>query len=288
VAEPLDPRPLEIRRADGRSLAGEEVGPATGPVIVMLHGLTATRRYVVHGSRTLPREGMRMLSYDARGHGESDPAAPEAGYGYDELIRDLGEVLSGVVEEGRAVVAGHSMGAHTIAGLALRNLDRLAALVLIGPTLTGVPPSDEVLVYWDRLAAGMESDGVEGFVRAYDRDLDPQWRETLLRITRDRLSAHRHPEAVAQALREVPRSLPLHDLGELEGLDVPALVVASHDEADPGHPFATAQEWAERLPNARLVSEDQGQSPLAWQGGRLSREIAAFCAESPVRERLGA
>jgi pimeloyl-ACP methyl ester carboxylesterase len=288
VAEPLEPRPLAIPRADGRSLAGEEVGPADGPTIVMLHGLTATRRYVVHGSRTLPREGIRMLSYDARGHGESDPAGPGAGYAYDELVRDLGEVLGGAVGEGRALVAGHSMGAHTIAGLALQDRDHLAALVLIGPTVTGAPPSDEVLAYWDRLAAGMESEGVEGFVRAYDRDLDPQWRDTLLRITRDRLSAHRHPDAVARALREVPRSLPFHDLSELERLDLPALVVASHDEADPGHPFATAQEWAERLPRARLVSEEPGQSPLAWQGGRLSREIAAFCGESQVRERLGA
>ena len=47
---------------------------------------------------------------------------------------------------------------------------------------------------------------MEGFVEAYDEGLDPQWRETLLRITRDRLSLHRHPEAVARALREVPRS----------------------------------------------------------------------------------
>ena len=70
----------------------------------------------------------------------------------------------------------------------------------------------------------------------------------LLRITRERLERHRHPEAVAEALREVPRSRPFDDLGELEFLDVPALVVASDDEADPGHPYATAEAWAERLP----------------------------------------
>ena len=31
----------------------------------------------------------------------------------------------------------------------------------------------------------------------------------------------------------------------------------------------------------------RGESPLAWQGGRLSREIAAFAEEPAVRERLG-
>ena len=74
--------------------------------------------------------------------------------------------------------------------------------------------------------------------------------------------------------------MPFDDMTELEWLDMPALVVASHDEADPGHPYAVAEAMPSALPRARLVSEEPGQSPLAWQGGRLSREIAAFCAET--------
>jgi hypothetical protein len=35
------------------------------------------------------------------------------------------------------------------------------------------------------------------------------------------------------------------------------------------------------------VSEEPGESPLAWQGGKLSREIATFCDEPAVSERLG-
>jgi hypothetical protein len=63
---------------------------------------------------------------------------------------------------------------------------------------------------------------------------------------------------------------------------VPALVVASHDDADPGHPRGIAEAYAAHLPDSRLVGEAEGESPLAWQGGRLSREIAAFC------DRVGA
>ena len=33
----------------------------TGPPLVLLHGLTATRRYVLHGSRLLAREGFRLV-----------------------------------------------------------------------------------------------------------------------------------------------------------------------------------------------------------------------------------
>jgi hypothetical protein len=75
-------------------------------------------------------------------------------------------------------------------------------------------------------------------------------------------------------------------LPALERLDVPALVVASHDVADPGHAYDVGAAWAERLPSARLVSEEPGESPLAWQGGRLSHAIADFCEEAAVRERL--
>ena len=136
--------------------------------------------------------------------------------------------------------------------------------------------------YWDGLADGLETGGVDGFLEAYDQGLDPDWRETMLRITRERLSLHRDPGAVAQALREVPRSRPFDDLSELELCEIPALVVASHDDADPGHPYAVAEQWAERLPHATLISEEEGASPLAWQGGKLSREIAAFCERDEV------
>ena len=37
----------------------------SGPPLVLLHGLTATRRYVLQGSRLLAREGFRLISYDA-------------------------------------------------------------------------------------------------------------------------------------------------------------------------------------------------------------------------------
>jgi pimeloyl-ACP methyl ester carboxylesterase len=93
---------------------------------------------------------------------------------------------------------------------------------------------------------------------------------------------NRHPEALVEALREVPRSRPFESMDELRGLDLPALVVASHDDADPGHPYAVAAAYAEALPRARLLSEEKGESPLAWQGGRLSRAIAAFCEEPAV------
>jgi pimeloyl-ACP methyl ester carboxylesterase len=282
VASAIEPAEFAVG-PQGRRLAGESIG--TGPPIVLLHGITATRRYVVHGSKVLARRGHRQISYDARGHGESGPAPADGGYSYGELVGDLDAVLDAEVGDRRLVLVGHSMGAHTALAYALAHGERLAGLVVIGPVYMGFV-DEEALAGWDRLADGLERGGVDGFIEAYDRGLDPAWRETVLRFTRRRMLEHRHPDAVARALREVPRSAPFETLSELEFCELPALVVASPDTADPGHPYAVAAAYAERLPEARLVSEAEGESPLAWQGGRLSREVASFCAEPAVAERL--
>jgi 3-oxoadipate enol-lactonase len=282
----LEPRPFEAAAAGGNVIRGEASG--SGPVIVQAHGLTAARGYVTHGSRLLQRRGFTAAMYDARGHGESDAAPAGEGYSYAELAEDLGAVVEVVAGDDSVVVAGHSMGAHTGAAFALSAPERVAAFVAIGPSSRGEAPSAESVAYWDRLADALDRAGVDGFVEAYDDGShNPEWRDVILRLARRRLELHRDLGAVAAALRSTTRSVPFDGLDALRTLDVPTLVVASHDDADAGHPYAVAAEWADRIPGARLISEDEGESPLAWQGGKLSREVAAFCEEPPVKARLG-
>jgi len=274
--------PLETRSfavGPGPALRGGATGE--GPPVVLCHGITATRRQVLHGSKALPRAGYEVIVYDARGHGESDPAPVGEGYGYPRLVDDLERVVAERVGEGRFLLGGHSMGAHTAVGYALRHPERLAGLVVIGPTYLGtVEP--ESLDYWDGLAAALEADGIDGFLAYLDRrqGFDARWRDSILRFTRERLLAQEHPDALVEALREVPRSRPFESLDELRRLDLPALVVASNDDADPGHPYEVAAAYAEALPQGRLIGEEPGESPLAWQGGKLSRALAAFYAEA--------
>jgi 3-oxoadipate enol-lactonase len=268
---------------DGASLSLDETGE--GVPVVLLHGLTATRRYVVMGSKALERSGHRVVAYDARGHGRSSPA-PE--YGYDALAGDLAAVLDALGME-RAVLAGASMGAHTITRLALDDPERVAAAVLITPAHDPDTADDASrLARWDALAAGLRSGGVEGFVAAYgDADVPEAWRETVLTVLRQRLSAHEHPEAVADALEAVPRSHPFESWSDLAAISVPTVVVGSRDEADPGHPLAIAERWATELPNSRLLVEDAGRSPLAWQGAQLSQVIAEVASEAARSGRVG-
>ena len=174
------------------------------------------------------------------------------------------------------------MGAHTILRLALLRPERVRGLVVITPGYDPAEVDDPArLARWDALADGLERGGVEGFVEAYGTPAVPvEWRETVLKAIRQRMALHEHPLAVADALRVVPRSRPFGELDELgEIRRIPVVVVASRDEADPGHPEALGEAYAAAIPGARLVRDEPGRSPVAWQGSQLSRIIGEGAAE---------
>ena len=264
---------------DGVSLATEEAG--TGAPVVLLHGLTATRRYVVMGSKSLERSDHRVIAYDARGHGRSSPAPA---YGYPELGGDLESVMDALGVE-RAVLAGASMGAHTILSFALRHPERVAGLVVITPSYDPATNDDpERLARWDALADGLRNGGIEGFLAAYGEPrVPPAWRETVIKVIRQRLALHEHPEAVADALEQVPRSRPFASIDELGAIAAPVAIVASGDEADPEHPQEVGEAYGVAIPGARLITDEPGHSPIAWQGSQLSRVIAEVASEARSR-----
>jgi pimeloyl-ACP methyl ester carboxylesterase len=269
-----------IERAGVRLSVDDE---GDGPPVVLLHGLTATRRYVLMGSKALERSGHRVIAYDARGHGRSSPAPNRGAYSYEDLALDLQAVLDGLGVE-RAMLAGASMGAHTLLWLALHAPDRVGGLVVITPSYDPETNDDpRRLAHWDALAEGLRSGGIDGFVAAYGEPRVPEaWRDTVVKVIRQRLALHEHPEAVADALQAVPRSHPFEDLRELESISVPVAVVASSDEADPEHPQAVGEAYAARIPGARLVTDEPGRSPIAWQGSQLSNVIAEVAAEAKL------
>jgi 3-oxoadipate enol-lactonase len=219
------------------------------------------------------KRGYRLISYDARGHGESQPAP---GYEYPELVGDLEAVLDELELE-RTALVGSSMGAATAMAFTLDNPERVPALVQITPAYTGYARTGAVDGDgWEELASALD-DGIERFLEvAQPGDLPERWREVAREATRQRMERHADLSAVAQALREVPASIAWKGLDRLSELEVPVLVVGSQDDSDWLHPLGVAEEYCRKLPNCELVVEDRGQSPLAWQGARLSNAIGDF------------
>ena len=235
----MEPESFQVVRLldDGTELVLDGEAAGQGPPVVLLHGLSATRRNVVQGSRALARRGYRLIAYDARGHGASS-AAPN--YAYQDLVEDLEAVLADLGID-RVALVGSSMGAATA------------------------------------MASGLERGGVDAFVDvAQPAGAGEDWRKIAREAVRQRMERHEHPLEVARALRQTPRSAAWDGLEALRQVETPVLIVASRDEMDHLHPMGLAREYERLLPNAELVVEEQGKSPLAWQGARLSGVIADF------------
>src|SRR4051794_20091217 len=142
----------------GVRLSGERTG--TGVRLILLHGLTATRRYVLMGSRYLARAGAELIAYDARGHGKSSPAPSPTAYEYADMAADLDAVVEAVGWP--VVLAGNSMGAAAAVAYALAHPERVSALVQVTPGFSGEGREDHEMGDWDALADGLERDGVDG------------------------------------------------------------------------------------------------------------------------------
>jgi pimeloyl-ACP methyl ester carboxylesterase len=271
----VDATEFEVLRqlpgAGSFTLKGEVLGE--GPPVLLLHGLSATRRNVVQGSRALVKRGYRLISYDARGHGASQ-SAPS--YEYADLVADLEAVLD-ELELDRVALVGSSMGAATAMAFTLDHPERVPALVQITPAYTGYARTGDVDGdSWEKLATALD-DGIEEFIRfAQPGNLPERWRDVAREATRQRMERHGDLAAVAQALRAIPSSIAWKGLEALSELDVPVLVIGSQDDSDRLHPLGVAEEYCRKLPNCELVVEDRGDSPLAWQGARLSNAIADF------------
>lgn len=149
-------RARTVISADGTALHAEVFGPEDGETVVLAHGWTEALQYWTYVIRGLEAKGLRVVAYDLRGHGDSAPAK-DGDYSIPRFGEDLEAVLAGCVPEGRrAVVAGHSLGAMSIASWAekhdVERQVRAAALLNTGVgdliaehLLLPLPPVAQVL-----------------------------------------------------------------------------------------------------------------------------------------------
>lgn len=146
--------PGEVELAIWRS--GEGPDP-----VVCLHGITAQHRAFSAAARELG-PSRPLVGVDLRGRGDS--AKPPSGYGLDAHAGDVIRVLDHL-GLGRAVIAGHSMGAFIGLKVALSYPDRVRALVLLDGGWPRVERQGEPSEEEKREAEAIE----EGLARAFSR-----------------------------------------------------------------------------------------------------------------------
>ena len=294
LTSPPPGAPLPARSADGTMLHAEVFGADGGTTVVLAHGWTELLSYWTYVINALVARGYRVVAYDLRGHGQSEPAV-----GGDYAMRRFGEDLEAVLvaaapDGRRAVVAGHSLGAMSIAAWAEHHdvARRVYAAALLN-TGVGDLMAQQLLLPAPALAQAVNKTvatrGLLGARAPLPKVSTPATHAAIRYIAFGRDATPAQIAFYERMLWACPpdarakigiamSEMELHHT--LARLTVPTLVIAGeHDRLTPP---SHAQRIAEMLPNlARLmVLPDTGHMAPLERADEVSRAIEELAARS--------
>jgi pimeloyl-ACP methyl ester carboxylesterase len=246
---------------DGVGIHYEVAG--RGPAVLLTHGFSASSHMFAGVAADLAVDHT-VITWDVRGHANSDSPTDAAAYSVPLAIGDMAAVLDAAGAR-RAVVGGHSLGGYLTLEFWLAHRERVRALVLIG-TGPGYR-KDAAREGWNKMAA------------RFGDEFDAKGLAALGASEEVSASVHRDATGLARAARGI---LIQHDgrvMDALASIDVPTLVIVGEHDT----PFVGASRYmAERIPNAELVVvPDAGHAPNISQPAVFTSALRSFLSRLP-------
>ncbi len=262
---------VSVKTPDGLTISAQAWGNPSGPEIVFIHGFSQSHlSWIKQVTSDLAKE-FHMVTYDLRGHGNSDkPFEPER-YRDSKAWADELQAVMDATGVRRPVLAGWSYGGRIMADyLKIHGTARLAGLNYVdagqksdpsfaGPNLKRLP-----LMTSEDLATNIAA--TRAFLRdCFSRQPTPEEFETMLSFNM------MVPPKVRLGLSG--RSLEIDDI--LKSLKLPVLV--THGSDDKNSNLIAAEYTAKMIPGAKLsVYQGIGHSPFFEDAPRFNAELAAF------------
>ncbi|MGY0489278.1 alpha/beta fold hydrolase [Streptomyces sp. WG-D5] len=241
---------------DGTVLRYDDLGPAEGVAVVLIHGHPFNRTLWAAQAEALAAAGYRVLLPDLRGYGESGVTP-----GQVLLSRFADDVAALLDEVGlqAAVVGGVSMGGQISMEFQLRHPDRVRALVLSDTSAPAETPEGKERR--NRLAVRLLAEGMGAYAdEVIDKMLARYNVAALPEVAAHVLGMMQvtDPRGAAAALRGRAERPDYRET--LAAAKVPALVVVGAD--DVYTPVADSEEIVELMPDAVLrVIDGAGHLP---------------------------
>lgn len=177
-------------------------GPTGAPMLVLLHGASATSLMWSPNIEALSRE-YRTVAVDQTGEfGKS--RCDKRVRTLEDLVAWLHELIGGLEGRERVSLAGMSYGGALAAQYALHFPERLEKIVLLAPGATVLRPPAE---FWIRLVGlGMGTRGLRAFFRWIFADMartDPAWIDaTIEQLSLNMRSIQRHRAPIPPVLTD--------------------------------------------------------------------------------------
>lgn len=260
-----------------------DVGPASGQVIVMLHGSGpgATGWANFHRNvESFAGAGYRVLLIDMPGFGKSDVFLNTAGSRSDFNGRIVKLVLDRINVE-RAHLVGNSMGGHSSMAFALANPGRVGKLVLMGGGTGGpsqfVPMPTEGIKLLNHVYREPTLENVKRMMNVFVFDASALTDDLLQLRVENMLTRRDHLENWVKSLAANPKQF--SDYGTRLGeVTAPALIIWGRD--DRFVPFDIGLRLLWGMPNAEMHIFNRCGHWAQWEhADKFNRMVLAFLAE---------
>ena len=261
-----------VKTPDGLTIAAQEWGNPNGPEIVFIHGFSQSHlSWIKQVANSGLAKEFKMVTYDLRGHGNSDkPFEPEK-YKTGKFWADELQAVMDATGLKRPVVVGWSYGGRIMADyLTTYGTAKVAGLNYVDagqkadPTFVGPNLKNQPAMMSDDLAANIAA--TRAFLRGCF-SIQPTQDEY------DDMLAFNM--MVPPKVRLALGNRPLQVDDKLRGLKVPVLV--THGAEDKNSNLIAAEYTAKMIPGAKLsVYQGVGHSPFFEATPRFNAELAEF------------
>ncbi|MFW6058329.1 MAG: alpha/beta fold hydrolase, partial [Persicimonas sp.] len=197
-----------------------------GDVVVFLNGMTQSTAHWKSQAKGFAKRGFRVLTYDARGQGQSDLG--DRDITLELHAHDLAALLDAVDVE-RAHLVGFSHGARVALGAANFHPDRLDRLVLCSATAESTALARTIVRSWHQILTqgGLEAMSWSALPTILGNDFLAQNEAILDGIVR--AATQRNTKEGVHALLEALMDFP--ELDQLtENVEAPTLVVSADED----------------------------------------------------------
>lgn len=231
----------------------------SGPPILLSHGYGSTS--AMWGGQVEKFSGQyRLITWDMRGHGQSDsPEDPDL-YSEVETLADMAAILD-EAQVSKAVVGGLSLGGYMSLAFHRAHPERVHGLLLFdtGPGYRNPEGREAWNERAERRALSFEKNGLASVKKGGEEV---------------RMSRHRSAQGLAHAARGMLKQFDSSVIDSMPDISVPTLVLIGERDT----PFIAATDFmAAKIPGAtKVVIPDAGHAANIDQPERFNEAVATF------------